>query len=317
MSPILNIQQRYRELGRIRMGEKGSKGQPVGLDHWRLTSSNRALLEEAAGLWGGEVTQWDGAPNEGTWQLTTGTDTLPIIIPPGREPVSQWMEQWTGGGCTHRCDTVRNHITDDPCSCDPENPACKATTRLSVTLPDLPDVGVWRLETHGWNAANELPGTIGLIQSAASRGEFLEGTLRIEHRSSKSGGQTRRFRVPVVDLNVKIRELVSGGPVGQVTAGGGAPRLEAATVDVDAEWEHLLELAGPGKKRALVSALKDAGVGDRSFLSDAAVLREATVVAERIGRPALPAGSGVTDPDVFEADVVVEGQDDLFGDDES
>jgi hypothetical protein len=28
MSPILDIQRRYRELGRIRMGEKGAKGHP-------------------------------------------------------------------------------------------------------------------------------------------------------------------------------------------------------------------------------------------------------------------------------------------------
>ena len=217
---ILNLQRRQRELGRIRMGDKGGRGQPQKLSHFRLTSPARHLLEEAAGLWGGEVREWAGSPTEGQYELYTATDKLPIVIPPG-EPVSQWYEQWTGGGATHRCDGVRNQIDDTPCSCDPDKRACKATTRINVMLPDLPDVGVWRLETHGINAAYELPGTIDIIQMASASGQFLTGRLRIEHRVSKSGGQTKKFIVPVIDLDVTTRALMSGETVSSLGTGGG------------------------------------------------------------------------------------------------
>jgi len=207
---ILDIQRRQRELGRIRMGDKGGKGQPQKLSEFRLTSPARHLLEHAAALWGGEVREWPGSPSEGQYELYTKTDTLPIVIPPSAEPVSQWYEQWSAGGCTHRCDGARNHITETPCSCDADNRACKATTRINVMLPDLPDVGVWRLETHGINAAYELPGTIDVIQMSSATGRFLTGRLRIEHRTSKKAGQTRKFIVPVIDLDVTMGALMSG-----------------------------------------------------------------------------------------------------------
>ena len=55
MARVLDIQRRHMELGRIRMGEKGSKGQPTRLETWRLTSASRDLLESAAKVYGGEV----------------------------------------------------------------------------------------------------------------------------------------------------------------------------------------------------------------------------------------------------------------------
>lgn len=217
--PILDLQLRMRELGRIRLGDKGSKGQPQRLDAFRLTTQNRALLDVAAGLWGGAVLEWGGGPTEGQWELYTATAVLPIALPPATEPVSQWMEQWSTGGCTHRCDTVRNHITDAPCSCDPDARACRATTRVSVMLPDIPDVGVWRLESHGWNAAVELPGTLAVIEHARRAGVTLRGSLRIDHRVAKRGGETRRFVVPVIDLDVTVGQLLAG----EVPASAGLP----------------------------------------------------------------------------------------------
>lgn len=223
MSPIdlLVLQQRFRELGRLRMGIKTSSGAPTSIETWRLTSANRALLDVAAGLWGGEVRPWNGAPDAGQFELITETGVVPIAVPPGLDPVSQWLEQWNRGGCTHRCNGQWNVITDSACSCNPEARKCKPTTRINLLLPDLPDLGVWRLESHGWNAAAELPGTLALISAAAAQGLMLPGTLRIEDRSQVKGGQTSRFRVPAIDLEVTVRELTAGG--GAAAALGQAP----------------------------------------------------------------------------------------------
>lgn len=311
MTPILDIQQRFRELGRIRMGAKvptsGGKTRPDKLEAWRLTSSNRKLLDQAASLWGGVVQEWKGAPDEGTWwELFTETDSLPIIIDPGREPVSQWMEQWTAGGCTHRCDTRMNTagLEPVPCSCDPANPACKPTTRISVVLPDIPGLGVWRLDTKGWNAASELPGTLNLIMAAADAGLFLNGNLRLEQRSSKKDGRTNRFAVPVIDLDVTVRELTSGQqPARGLAAGGpvelpGRMELEAprpvvmddpAPVDVDVAYAQLVMRAG-GDERRLRAELRRAGIAERASLADKQTLIRAGEVADGL-RPVS------TDPD--------------------
>ena len=57
---------------------------------------------------------------------------------------------------------------------------------------------------------------------ASQAGTFLTGRLRIEHRTSKKDGQTRKFIVPVIDLDVTTRALMSGEvSVPSLGTGGG------------------------------------------------------------------------------------------------
>lgn len=215
---VLDVQRRFRELGRIRLGDKGEKGQPQRLTKFRLTSASEDLLRHAAGVYGGEVQPWTDAPNEGYFEVYLDVDTLDIAIPPAAEPYSQAYELWSGGGCQRRCDGVTatvvqgNGIRERECMCNPDERECKLTTRVNVMLPRLPDVGVWRLESHGYNAAVELPGTLDLLSYAMEAGQFLQGRLRIEQRVKKVPGEKfpRRFTVPVIDLAVTMGELLSG-----------------------------------------------------------------------------------------------------------
>lgn len=222
---VIGVQRRMAELGRIRLGDKGDKGQPQKLTKFRLTSASRQLLEAAASLYGGTVTEWPGAPDEGYWQLYTEADRLDIILPPvfsdrdgsPSAPYSQFFELWSGGGCQRRCDGVTEMLSGKPCLCEAGERECKITTRLSVILPQVPGLGVWRLESHGWNAASVLPGTLDVLMMAAAEQQFIPAVLRLEQRSSKANGQTRRFVVPVVDLpTVTVGELV--GNVGTINA---------------------------------------------------------------------------------------------------
>lgn len=229
MSPILDIQMRMRELGRIRMGEKGAKGEPKKLTKFRLTSASRAILEAAAAnpKIGGTVRQWEGAPDEGMYELYTDTDSLEIVLPPvfslsdgtPSSPVSQFYETWSGGGCQRRCDGVTELLSEKPCLCAAAGQtgrerACKITTRIQVMIPTLPDVGVWRLESHGFYAAVETPGTLEILRRAAEGMEFVPATLRIEQRSRKAGGQTRRYIVPIVELRQSVLDLAAGNVEG-------------------------------------------------------------------------------------------------------
>lgn len=228
--PIVDLQRAFRELGRLRMGIKvpvvkdGApvirKGQavtaPRKLTRWRLTTPWRHLLDAAVELGlGGEVREWSPDGDRQEFELITDARELDILIPPG-EVLDQWLELWSGGGCVRRCDGRTMVIdngrrTDRACRCpkDPElrrdgagaNPptACRETTRLLVMLPGLPDIGVWRLESHGYYAAAELSGAATLVELASRRGVMLPAKLGIEARKRKVPGQpVRKFAVPVI-----------------------------------------------------------------------------------------------------------------------
>src|SRR3990167_6625398 len=79
-------------------------------------------------------------------------------------------------------------------------------------LPHLPGLGVWRIETHGCNAAVELPGTLDILMMAAAEQKFIPAVLRIDHRTKKQPGQPpNRFVVPVIELpGVTVNQLVAG-----------------------------------------------------------------------------------------------------------
>lgn len=260
--PILQIQKRSRLLGRIRLGQKGDKGQPQKLDRFRVTSASQTVIEKVAELYGGTAQAWDnnGSPQ---WEVLTDARRIPIMVPP--QPVSQWLETWAGGskGCIHRCDGETNMLTGDPCNPeDPDHINAKPTTRLNVILRDVEGIGVFRLDSHGWNAAIELPDVAEFLSQV---GGYVNGWLALEERTSKTDGQTRRFVVPIIEVDVTPAQLMAGegrvaaptleGPVQPVAAlGSSTPpaaddytpyfeRLAAATMvpECQALWTEMVQ----------------------------------------------------------------------------
>lgn len=209
---VLDVQKKARELGRIRMGDKGQRGQPQRLAEFRLTSPDRKLLEAAAARYGGEVRPWQGNP--GQFELYTQVSELPCMLP--AQEVSQWYELWNAGGCARRCDgqtvtlSVNGNVDTQECVCDPDQRECKLVTRLSVILQELPGVGVWRLETHGYYAATELPAAAEILVGLARRGAFPPAFLAIEERVVKRDGATKKFPVPVIRIAQPLVTLMTG-----------------------------------------------------------------------------------------------------------
>lgn len=211
--PINSIQKRPPELGRIRLGEKTASGSPRKLETFRLTSFNKALLDEAARLYGGTVKRCTDPALKNQYEVVLASSSLPVYVAP--IPVSQFMENWEGGSCQRRCDSDTELRSGLPCLCkSEENMVCKPYTRVAFLLYELPGAaGFWRLESHGWNAAVELAATCDLLLGYYGlKGAPLACALRLEMRSGKfvEGGKTKtsRFMVPVIDVPYTPQDLL-------------------------------------------------------------------------------------------------------------
>lgn len=229
----LGLPHRLRELGRLRLGDQKTDPRRPGKPRatWRITSASPELLANCAEIYGGEVAAWPEAKGQGQqFQLSTEAESLDVLIPLGMA-LSQYYEQWSADGCTVRCDGRTNLITDDACSCPadiaarmelaakkvPE--ACKPTTRLSVLLPRVPDLGVWLMVAHGYQAAIEIPGTLqilaGMLRSvggADATDALIPAAIRIDQRSVKKPGQPpNHFVVPVIETRSLTPAMLMAG----------------------------------------------------------------------------------------------------------
>lgn len=225
------------QLGRIRAGDKQPiKGKrdifrPNRLERFRLTSQNPVLLAKAVEAgYGDAVEEWPDAPEGRQWQLYCTVDRLPVSVP-HLAAFSQYSEHWQAAECAYRCDgetlirfvdlyetaqqrlkakdikEIPQWILDAheldiiegmPCPCAQFTELPPTVTRLNVYLPDLPGIGVWRLDTRGFYAGSELQGIALMLQEAALRGMWIDAELSITQRRKRSGGQTRVF--PVIQL---------------------------------------------------------------------------------------------------------------------
>jgi hypothetical protein len=222
IKPIV-LQRRHAELGRIRLGDQVDAGngrtRPNKLDRFRFTSASERFIRDLATLYGGEARQWDnnGKPE---WEVYTTAQSIPVIAVKGG--LSQWMETWSGGGCIHRCDGEQQV---DGTICDPDDrnhKNAKPTTRLSLMLPELEAIGVWRMESHGWNAAAEIPAVAELAQFV---GDLVPAHLHLLERRAVKDGKTSRFVVPVLDLQIgteRLKQIVNEKAGLALPAGSGA-----------------------------------------------------------------------------------------------
>lgn len=256
IKPIV-LQRRLAEVGRIRIGQvlptKNGRTRPAKLDRLRFTAASRPLIEQVAAAYGGEVAEWTPA-NGGAaqWEVITDVDRVPVLVPPAS--VSQYMETWSGGGCQRRCDGETELLSGGACICAAQdNMVCKPTTRLSVMLRDIPGLGVWRLESHGWNAAAELPDTAEFLARA---GGYIGAWLYLKPQRSVKDGQTRDWMVPALEVEgVTPAQLLAGDGVAAITQPDCAA-IEAGTPDY---LSLARGAANAGDLRAIYKQAVDAG----------------------------------------------------------
>lgn len=219
--PIEDLAHRYRELGRLKFGEDlGDR--PTQLNTWRLTSPDAHLIEAAAQLWGGVPSHDQTASGALRASVITETSELEILVPPQDVSAGQFYELWKAGGLERRCTGTALITFDDspagyskvaPCICEDENSterACKISTTLRVLLPQLPDIGVWRLHTGSYYAATEIPATVEILQRIAGPTGLAPAVLALEQRSSKKRGSARHdYIIPTLRSRQSLEALMA------------------------------------------------------------------------------------------------------------
>lgn len=226
-SRLLNIQRRAAEHGRLRTGyTQGNK--PMRSATWVITSHSEEHVRTAAELWGGAPESWK--PLNSTieqWRVITKASAIEALITPG-DPLNQYNELWSAGGCQRRCDGTTELLTRQPCVCarqfgedwhtQPKGRVCAATSRLNVMLPDLSGMGMWRAETHSFYAASEWGGMVDMVLAGTDGRGFVPVTLRIEPRQVVRDGKTKKFPVVVVELRGITPRQALAGPISTALA---------------------------------------------------------------------------------------------------
>lgn len=263
----MGLEPRMAVHGRIRLGKKGDKGQPVKLKTLRFTSSDRVALEAVADIYGGTVTEWvEPKAGDGQCEVITETTKVRIALPPDPLGGTPIMEQWTGGGCVRRCDAGDPNLEGQQgctvagaegfvqvaCLCLSEGFwSCKPITRLTVLLPEVNFGGGWRLDTGSVNAAKELPAMVAMLEHAQSKG-LPGGWLHTEERRTVADGRTHRYMVPKITLDINFEgETAVALPEPAIAA------LESGelTDDLWAEFRFVCaQLNDEGKKRVEAKA---------------------------------------------------------------
>lgn len=272
---ILTLQRQARELGRLRTGysvpneDPNKRPRAVRSQTWIISSHAEHYVQAAAEVWGGTVEKWQPQGNGAAqWRVITEANSLDAILPPG-DPLSQAYELWTKGGAQRRCDGMTESLSDQPCFCRqqwgdafweraPKDAACKITTRLNVILPEMPDIGAWRVETHSYYSANEMAAAVDVLKGSIGDQALIPVRLRIEQRTRVANGQTKHFPVVAVELRGGTAGQVLAGSVQTVAIGGGqAPEEGQAAIEgpkpapagpsaVPSAEDFL---AGPGRRR--------------------------------------------------------------------
>jgi hypothetical protein len=287
-SRIMTMKRQAAELGRIRTGysrpnpDQGRRPIPVKSKTFVLSSHSRDYIAAAAELYGGRVEPWTPQNQSvAQWRVITDATELRAILPAG-DPLSQSYEMWSGGGCSRRCDGVTERLSGEACVClarygedwheRKADEVCRPTSRVGVFLPDLPDLGVWRLETKSHYAADALAGGLDTVLQATEGRGLMPVRMWIEQRSAVRGGKTKQFQVVMVVPSLpKLRHALSG-PISTAAALDPASLDRPAIAAAPAEQpDYLAEARGCRTADDVIGVWRkasDAGHGSDELLDD-------------------------------------------------
>lgn len=211
--PMLDVQRRHAEVFRVRLGDKGPRGEPRKLtDAIRVTAGGANVVQSFVDVYGGEVAPFEEKASRHNWQAYLPTTALSVMVLPGQS-LDAWWELYRGSVCERRCDGFTEQLSGQACMCPPEidkrmaaKNTCRPMTRINVLCPDVEVVGAGSLVTHGMIAAETLPQSIKVAEAALSRGLMVPAVLRVVEHKGK-----RHFIFPQLEIvGVSLQQLARG-----------------------------------------------------------------------------------------------------------
>jgi hypothetical protein len=306
---IKTLQSRLTQVGVIRLGQQlvSQKGKkyPAKLETLRFTSPSKPLIDAVAAAYGGQVKVWQ-APTGPQWEVITAAKEIPVLVPPQR--IDPNMELWGNGFRSRMCDGETESIRNAPCLCEAARTAgqqmtpmttCKPTTRMSLMLAEIPSLGTWKLEAHGWNAAAELPTLAASIESAP---QPIPARLEVQVREKKSFDpskpqkdqvESKVFMVPVLHFDWITPAQAFGGQLGaaaQAALGAAQAQrqaIEAAKVESARRKfmpDEYITLADEAKNVEQVRALWSDAAHDEALTDEVKAALQARV--DELKKPA-------------------------------
>lgn len=230
------------------------KMRPNKLDTFRITSPHQHVINAVAQQFGGEVKRWQGQRGP-EFEVITAATELHVLVPAqlvdpyyefwgGRNLLSRRCDgaterlrgepclckrwdnhehKWWNGKCSicslpqDWCGEPHNHEYDmgECVICGCRRP-CKPTTRVNVMIQGVPEAGVFKVESHGINAAVELPALSEMIQSAPVPlpgiiGMRYEERTRLTFKNGQESVETYKFHVPELRFPWVFPELLFAG----------------------------------------------------------------------------------------------------------
>ncbi|WP_276973923.1 hypothetical protein [Ferrimicrobium acidiphilum] len=211
--PYISYQLRFGEL----VQSSNNKARPQALDHWRVTSHNKSILEIIQQRYGGRILDYipQGSRNR-AFALDTEVNSIPFII----HRHSSFYELWTASGCDRKCDGIADQRTGELCRCKDVNgniqrgaQFCSPNTRLIGEIPDLDIVGMGKFTTNSEIAASQFPGVLMDLAHIAGNDapKPVTLTLAVGTRGGASGPRNYTYPVmyPLGGTKTEIRELAT------------------------------------------------------------------------------------------------------------
>lgn len=321
---------------------------PNKLNTFRITSPHRHVIDAIAQRFGGTVERWQGHRGP-EFEAITLVAELHVLVPaqlvdPNYE---YWGGR---NLLARRCDGETERLRGQPCLCQQWNNhehtwrkgkcticnlsqdwdgsphqhdydmgecvicgcrrPCKPTTRINVMIQGIPEAGVFKVESHGFNAAVELPALSEMIASApvplpAILGMRYEERTKLVFKHGQETIETYKFHVPELRFPWIFPELLFAGSLQLEQAARAQlvsqPQQQAIGATQETPADRIIAEARKCTQLSQVQDIWKRAV--RDDIMDQHLADELTTIGNVLMKSS-PATQG--DPDVVDAEIINE-----------
>ena len=191
-------------VGRVRSGAQ-VQGRPVALQEWRFTTGDPDVAAAVAEKYGGTPQEWVTTTEE-SLEVMSSAGSLPVIITTIQSEFVLW-----GRGSTpiRSCDgATQKDDSASACVCPSDvkdhkeaaraGSACQPSVRVTFRLADLPDLGLWRVNSASWQLAGEVNAAEEALKAAGGETEAVIRLELVEYTTKN--GRNVSYTKPVIEI---------------------------------------------------------------------------------------------------------------------